>query len=63
MPYHEYKCRLCGQYFQRRVESDDEPVECLKCGSRDLECITCGHRPGGIAGVARAQAAAGGRKY
>jgi putative FmdB family regulatory protein len=65
VPYHEYKCRVCGQYFQRRVESPDDPVACLKCGSRDLECVTCGHQPRGIAGAALAGgAAAGGRsKY
>lgn len=64
MPYHEYKCRICGQYFQRRVASSDEPVACLKCGARDLEVMSGRPEDSGLCGAVRGAAAAGGRsKY
>jgi len=31
MPLYEYKCKLCGNAFERLVMGEGEPVECPKC--------------------------------
>ncbi|MEP7148894.1 MAG: zinc ribbon domain-containing protein [Acidobacteriota bacterium] len=33
MPIYEYKCRKCGEHFERRQTLSDEPLKsCEKCG-------------------------------
>ncbi|MDY0058778.1 MAG: zinc ribbon domain-containing protein [Myxococcota bacterium] len=39
MPIYEYRCRQCGQPFEKlvRVTTPLEEVECPHCGQRDAE--------------------------
>ncbi len=37
MPIYEYKCRLCGQFFEKLVFNSDEKVSCPKCKADDVD--------------------------
>ena len=37
MPIYEYKCRLCGQFFEKLVLTSDEKVSCPKCKADDVD--------------------------
>lgn len=37
MPIYEYQCKKCGRIFEALVMGKDkEPLECDKCGSKDV---------------------------
>lgn len=39
MPLYEYKCRKCGEQFEKlvRASDTDKPVTCPYCGEEDTE--------------------------
>ncbi|HRR25570.1 MAG TPA: zinc ribbon domain-containing protein [Acidobacteriota bacterium] len=37
MPIFEYRCRSCGDQFERIVRTPDEGVICPDCGSGDVD--------------------------
>ena len=61
MPIYEYRCRRCGQEFERRrsFSDDDAEVECPKCGTKGPERVISRVAAGG-AGESCAPSPAGG---
>jgi putative FmdB family regulatory protein len=54
MPIYEYKCRKCGEKFERRLgfSHDKRSLKCPKCGEEDPDRLfspfaTCGSSDGG----------------
>ncbi len=37
MPVFEYKCKKCGEKFEKLVIGKSEKIVCEKCGSEELE--------------------------
>lgn len=37
MPIYEYKCAQCGALFEKILISAEQPVQCLSCGSEQVE--------------------------
>jgi putative FmdB family regulatory protein len=37
MPVFEYRCKKCGEKFEKLVMNKSEKIVCSKCGSEDLE--------------------------
>jgi len=39
MPIYEYNCKKCGHVFDmfRGIHSDDDQIECPKCGAKHSE--------------------------
>lgn len=49
MPIYEYSCTDCGAQFEELIFSDDDGVNCEKCGSANTEKLMscCGFKTGG----------------
>ncbi|RLA82039.1 MAG: zinc ribbon domain-containing protein [Deltaproteobacteria bacterium] len=41
MPIYEYRCLACGEVFEvfQGMGEKDDPLECKRCGSKDIERI------------------------
>ena len=54
MRLHDYECKSCGHVFEELVSSEDEAVECPKCGSSQTKRRLSGFhaKTGGGASVA-----------
>ncbi len=49
MPLFEYRCKKCGEKFEKLVMNKSEKIVCGKCGSGDLDKLfsTFGFSSGG----------------
>jgi putative FmdB family regulatory protein len=49
MPIYEYECCSCCDKFERLVFRSDEPVNCPKCESENVQRVmsVCGFKSGG----------------
>ena len=43
MPIFEYRCRDCGEQFERLVLRSSSPAQCPGCGLSDLEKLISTH--------------------
>ncbi len=46
MPLFQYRCKVCGQVFEKfvlMVSFRDKPQECPKCGSKESERLEFGN--------------------
>jgi len=54
MPIYVYECQGCGERVEalRRIERQDEPLECPECGGECKPCFTTAHWNWGTAAAA-----------
>lgn len=62
MPIFEYECCKCCEKFERLIFRSDEPINCPKCDSGDVQKVmsVCGFKSGGDKGAASTRTASSG---
>jgi putative FmdB family regulatory protein len=40
MPYYEYECEQCGEYYTELQRLSDPPIDCPKCGQTTKRIIS-----------------------